>query len=556
MSSAQTAAITMAIHRTKISRVAQDVFDFDHLRPGQEAVIKSVLAGRDTLAVFPTGWGKSALYQITGVIKAGATVVVSPLIALQRDQFDSLVDQDVGGVAVINSTIGAAAKREIWQNLQDGELEFILLAPEQLSKPEVIAELQAAQPSLFVVDEAHCVSEWGHDFRPDYLKLAHVIEALGHPTVLALTATASPPIRANIIEMLGMREPNVLVHGFDRSNITFNVERFDNETAKRRALIERVTAAPKPGIIYVATRRESEDIASLLGDTGTGMTAVAYHAGMRTKDRNIAQTKFMSDQTDVIVATTAFGMGIDKSNVRFVFHYNISESVDAYYQEISRAGHDGEPASATLFYNPDDLNLRRFFASSGSVDTDQFAALVDTLHRRRKPVPVATLQEIVDLSQTRLVSALRALETVGAVTLSAADEVIWTSALKPRPAIEQATAQQSNQRQFDRSRVEMMRAYAETKTCRRAFMLNYFGQDFAAPCGNCDRCTMGNELAATLDQPNLPFAIGSRVQHRAWGGGQVMRYEHEAVVVLFESVGYKTLALDIVLAGGLLVAEE
>ncbi|HYF65468.1 MAG TPA: ATP-dependent DNA helicase RecQ [Herpetosiphonaceae bacterium] len=540
----------MAVPRTKIRRIAQEVFDYERLRPGQEDVIHAVLDNRDTLAVLPTGWGKSAIYQITGIIKKGATVVVSPLIALQRDQFESLAEAEVGGVAVINSTVQRAARREIWHELQAGDLEFILLAPEQLTKPEVIAELQAARPSLFVVDEAHCVSEWGHDFRPDYLKLGAVIEALGHPTVLALTATASPPVRASIIETLGMRDPAIIVRGFDRPNLTLAVERFDDEVTKRRALIERVGAAAKPGIVYVATRREAEDIAALLSDNG--VRAVAYHAGMRSVDRNDAQTAFMDDAAEVIVATTAFGMGIDKPNVRFVYHFNISESIDSYYQEIGRAGRDGDPATAVLFYNPDDLRLRRFFASAGSIAADHFAALVAALYRRRKPVAVTELQQSLALSHSKLMSALHTLESLGALTLSPADEIQWTRSLSPAEAIERAATQHQNQRQFDRSRVDMMRAYAETKTCRRAFILNYFGEDSAPPCPNCDRCLAGD--GAGPEVADQPFAIGGRVQHRSWGAGQVMRYEPEAVVVLFDDVGYKTLALDIVLGDGLLAA--
>jgi ATP-dependent DNA helicase RecQ len=291
--------------------------------------MQSVLEGRDTLAVMPTGSGKSAIYEVGGLHLEGPTIVVSPLIALQRDQVDGLRERGVAAAAVVNSTLGRGQRREALADVQEGEVEFLFLAPEQFGSEDVLRELRAARPSLFVVDEAHCISDWGHDFRPDYLRLGAVVEALGRPTVLALTATAAPRVREEIVERLGMRNPRVVVRGFDRPSLRLAVLPFDREAAKTAALLRHVAAADKPGIVYVATRRQAEDVASALVESG--VQADAYHAGMRPADRETVQARFMDDRSEVIVATSAFGMGIDKPDVRFVHHHHVSESLDAYY---------------------------------------------------------------------------------------------------------------------------------------------------------------------------------------------------------------------------------
>src|SRR3954468_20650973 len=253
----------------RIRRAAHEVFGYEKLRPGQHEAVEAITSGRDVLALMSTGYGKSAIYQIAALLIPGPTVVVSPLLALQQEQIEELDDTPAtGGAAGVNSLIPESARREALEELEHDELEFLFMAPEQFSNQEVLAEVAAGKPSLFVVDEAHCISEWGHDFRPDYLKLGAVAEAIGRPPVLALTATASPPVRKEIVERLGMREPDVLVRGFDRPNIWLGVERFHDAHAKRRALIERVRDEPKPGIVYSATRKIAEDLAEELREAG------------------------------------------------------------------------------------------------------------------------------------------------------------------------------------------------------------------------------------------------------------------------------------------------
>jgi ATP-dependent DNA helicase RecQ len=534
----------------RIDRVAHEVFGFRALRPGQREAIESVLAGRDTLAVMSTGSGKSAIYQIAGLLIAGATVVVSPLIALQRDQVDELQQRAAGGAAQLNSTLPTAERERALAELAEDALEFLLLSPEQLANPEVLAEIAEARPSLLVVDEAHAISEWGHDFRPEYLRLGAAAEAMGRPTIVALTATAAPPVRDEIVERLGMLDPEILVRGFDRPNIRLAVEPFYGEQGaerKLRALEDAIAAAPKPGIVYVATRRHSEELAATLCERG--VTAASYHAGMRASERDEVQERFMGDGLDVVVATTAFGMGIDKADVRWVFHSEVAESLDAYYQEIGRSGRDGEPAQATLFYRSEDLGLRRFFAGTGHVEVDEIAKVLDAVRAAGGTVDPGTLQARVELSETKLTTALSRLEEAGAVHVLPTGDVEAADA--HAEAIRAAAEAEEKRRAFERSRVDMMRGYAETDGCRRAFILSYFGEPFTPPCGNCDNCERGRVERVPDD---VPFEIGSRVAHEQWGGGVVQRYDDDAIVVLFDDVGYKTLALEVVRERGLLAA--
>jgi ATP-dependent DNA helicase RecQ len=540
----------MAAPADRIERVAHEAFGFAALRPGQREAIEAVLTGRDTLAVMSTGSGKSAIYQIAGLLSPGATVVISPLIALQRDQVEDLAERATGGAAQLNSKISRSERDRALAELAEDALEFLFLAPEQLANPDVLGELAAARPSLLVVDEAHCISEWGHDFRPDYLRLGEVAEALGRPAILALTATAAPPVREEIVERLRLREPAVIIRGFDRPNIRLAVERFHGEGGeerKLRALADRIAASPPPGIVYVATRRQAEELAASL--CARELRAASYHAGMKGRERDGVQERFMDGDLDVVCATTAFGMGIDKADVRWVVHSEVSESLDAYYQEIGRGGRDGEPADAVLFYRSEDLGLRRFFSGTGHVEVDEIGQVLEAVREHGGPVEPAALQEETELSQSKLTTAVSRLEGAGAVEVLPGGEVA-PAAAPPDDAVREAAEAEEKRRSFDRSRVDMMRGYAETDGCRRAYLLSYFGEPFSPPCGNCDNCLAGRGVAEPAD--DLPFAVGERVAHGQWGEGVVQRYDEGAIVVLFDEAGYKTLALDVVRERGLL----
>ncbi|MGB3300734.1 MAG: ATP-dependent DNA helicase RecQ [Phormidesmis sp.] len=533
-----------------LGQIAQQVFGYEHLRPGQREVLEAVLSGRDTLAVMPTGAGKSAIYQIAGLRIQGVTLVVSPLIALQHDQVEGIIKQGVVKAAVLNSTLSKTERKAVFEQLKSESLEFLFLAPEQLSNEETLASIKAFEPSLFVVDEAHCVSEWGHDFRPDYLQLGSVIEALNHPITLALTATASPLVRQEIVERLGMSAPLEIVKGFDRPSIHLSVHQVYEESDKLPALISAVTNAvaeeQKPGIIYAATRKATEEIAQELQDQG--LSVAAYHAGMKGSDRDTIQTQFMHDKLDAIIATTAFGMGIDKANVRFVYHYHIPSSIDAYYQEIGRAARDGENAIANLFYWPDDMKLQRFFTGGGQVDEETLFELAELIETVQLPLSQADLLKHFSLSQAKLATALESLEAAGLIERGT-DGEIWAVEAEADldSTVERAMTQQHRHRQFNQSRLHMMQGYAETKACRREYILSYFGEAYEPShetnCGSCDNCQKAKEESVSWLEP---FPLGSTIIHTNFGKGQVMRYEEDKINVLFETVGYKTFVTEMI----------
>jgi ATP-dependent DNA helicase RecQ len=556
------AGASASVRTRRIREFARDVLGFDGFRPGQEEAMQSVVAGRDTLAVLPSGAGKTAIYQVAGQLLDGPVVVVSPLIALQRDQVERLaeIEDRAGRAAQLNSSMSAGDQREVLEALGDGTVRFVFLAPEQLTKADVVDAVREAAPALFVVDEAHCVSAWGHDFRPDYLRLGGVIEQLGHPTVLALTATAAPPVRAEIVERLEMRDAQVVVAGFDRPEIRLEVDQYADAYGKQQGVLDRVLAeigdGRGPGIVYSATRKGTEEIAEQLADRG--LRVRPYHAGLNRAEREDTQRAWMDDELDVVVATTAFGMGIDKPGTRFVVHAEPADSVDSYYQEIGRAGRDGDPALAVLVYRQEDLGLRRFFAAGTPAEEElqQVAGLVAAASAAgiKEGVDVKALREETGRAATPLARDLNLLEQVSAVVLDE-DGAAHPAEGAPAPREAAAAARElaEHHERVDQSRVEMMRGYAETTECRRQFLLGYFGEQLGEPCGNCDNCSAGTaqEHPGAADH-DIPFPVETPVEHREWGPGVVMRVEDDRLVVLFDEVGYKTLGIAAVTENDLL----
>lgn len=332
-------------------------FGYEAFRPGQEGVVEAILGRRDALAVMPTGAGKSVCYQVPGVVMDGLALVVSPLVSLMGDQVRALLDAGIRG-AYLNSTLTPGQQSTVLRRALDGAYQIMYVAPERLADPRFLEFAQRAAIPLVAVDEAHCVSQWGQDFRPSYLTIGDFIAQLpNRPVVAAFTATATARVRADIVRLLDLRDPYEVVTGFDRPNLYFGVERLDPKRKIARIAGYALEHAGDSGIVYCSTRKDTDKVhAALLEE---GVRAARYHAGMSAADRAESQSAFIADDAPVMVATNAFGMGIDKSNVRFVIHHNMPESIEAYYQEAGRAGRDGEPSRCTLLWNESDIVTRR-----------------------------------------------------------------------------------------------------------------------------------------------------------------------------------------------------
>ena len=431
----------------------REFFGFPEFRPGQEAVIEAAARGRDVLAVMPTSGGKSLCYQVPALMAEGLTLVISPLVSLMKDQMDSLRVriQNYGGrpdsVAALNSGLTVGERRRVEHRLLNGGVKILYIAPERLRSLEVVVMLKRVGVSLVVVDEAHYISEWGHSFRPEYLFLATAVEALGkagvaktgRPPVMALTATADERVRKDIVGLLGFREPKVVHTGFNRPNLRYRVRcvaenAYDHEDdgaetgllGRLDTIVEALAEGEPPAIIYVHTRRRTEQIAADL--SGMGIPAEAYHAGMNGAERDRVQGRFMADELPVIVATVAFGMGVDKPNVRTVIHAGVPASVPAYVQEAGRSGRDGKPAQSTVLFSPKELEHRKDLAGSGQTTAEEARTFFDALRKiavletagvnrgKLRANPKTTeLLKLGGVGYEAAQDALRALEAMGRV---------------------------------------------------------------------------------------------------------------------------------------------
>ena len=461
-----------------IEELARERLGFERLRPGQLRAAEALAGGRDVLAVLPTGGGKSAIYELAGMLRAGPTVVVSPLIALQDDQLAHLQAAGLPAI-VLNSQQSAGARAAaLLASCDPGT--FVFLSPEQLANPETRQALQRARPGLFAVDEAHLISQWGHDFRPDYMRLGAQAEAVGAPVRLALTATAAPPVREEVIRRFGLRDPVVVIGDFDRPHIHLSVHRARTVADKRQELVRAAGGFAGPGIVYAATHASAQAAHDALAAAGERVTL--YHAGLSGRERREAMTAFLGGPARVIVATVAFGMGIDKPDVRWVLHADPPPSLDAYYQEFGRAGRDGAPADARLLYRYEDFETARYLTArsvSGAAVADVAAALA--------------AGQWAGPGTRRQTAALVRLTDLGAATWRADGEVRWAGTMSVAAALAASQAQTEREDEIEGTRLRMMRRYAEHDGCRRSFLLSYFGQDYPGPCGNCDNDLTGAE---------------------------------------------------------------
>ena len=397
--------------------VLKEIFGFESFRPGQEAVIRAVLEGRDTLAVMPTGGGKSLCYQVPALMQESLTVIVSPLISLMKDQVDSLLQSSVADAAALHSGLSPEERWEVERKVRTGEIRMLYVAPERLRSLEFVLSLRRAGVGLFVVDEAHCISEWGHDFRPDYLFLPRAVRDLGSPPVLALTATATPRVREDIRRSLGMRDPHVEVTSFNRPNLTYRVVPAEKKEKLAR-ILDVIRSSPPPGIVYATTRKECDELAAEL--RSSGVDAVAYHAGLGAARRNEVQERFMTDEVGVVVATIAFGMGVDKPNVRFVIHAAVPGSLPAYIQESGRAGRDGGAAECVVLYRGADVGRRKRLVTLGTSGEDEvssfFRGLVGVERDGRVNAPFGSLAALGGVEPDAAGIVLGSLENSGLVS--------------------------------------------------------------------------------------------------------------------------------------------
>jgi ATP-dependent DNA helicase RecQ len=539
--------------------VVHAVFGHDELRPGQREAVTGLLQGHDVLLVAPTGGGKSLTYQLAGLLLGGLTVVVSPLLALQQDQEESLPPAKPDGsplrAARISSALTDRQRGVALHRLREGALDVVLLSPETLAAPEVADALREASPTLVAVDEAHCVSSWGHDFRPDYLRLGDLLHDIGPTRTVALTATAAPPVRRDIVEHLHLRDVRVVVAGTGRDNLHLSVRRALDEKDQRGAVLDAVRSEPGAGIVYVRTRRAAEEYAADVRAAGRSVTV--YHAGLRRGDRDAAFADFMSGRVDVMVATSAFGMGVDKPDIRFVVHAHVPASLDEYYQEVGRAGRDGDPADGLLVYRPEDFRLARFFAPG----VPSARSVRAVLRAQAELGPEASRQDVAERAGVGLRAAGRVLNLAAEAAQQADEEADDDGTGLERRVAERAQAY----RTMHATRIERMRAYAESTECRQLVLLTYFG---ASPddlgrelpdgrCHHCDTCDTGSAHGAAHGADEAPehgFRVEQPVEHEAFGAGVIMAVDGDRLTVLFQDAGYRELDVPTLLDQQLLRA--
>lgn len=465
-------------------------------------MIESILAGKDVVVVMPTGSGKSLCYQLPAMILDGVTLVVSPLIALMKDQVDALQARGLPATFV-NSSIPEAEQRARIESLRRGEHKLVYIAPERFRSSRFNAALQSIPISLFAVDEAHCISTWGHDFRPDYLRLRHVIRSLGNTPTLALTATATPYVRSDIIQQLGLEKPQTFVSGFDRPNLRIEVVHTEKVKEKITRIKRLSQSHEGSGIIYASTRKAVEEVGREL--KRAGMSVSTYHAGMSDAVRVRAQEDFMNGRTQMIVATNAFGMGIDKSDIRFVAHYQMPGSIEAYYQEIGRAGRDGLPSTCVLLFNYADKNTHDFFIEGSYPDLGLVKSVYNALLRTElKQIQLST-SELAHLSgeknELAINSALYLLERAGHIERTAAVRaengrrqsrtivMLDTAPLRVDPQ------HVSGRADLERRKLRELIEFCYTQECYRSHILKYFGdRNRTRECGTCGNCQPTTEV--------------------------------------------------------------
>lgn len=536
-----------------------DTFGIRDLRPGQHEVIESVLHRINTLAVMPTGAGKSLCYQLPALKIPGTTVVVSPLISLMKDQAGKLETAGVSATEV-NSTLTTREASSALESIRQENSEFIFATPERMADPDFLATVRQSSVSLFVIDEAHCISKWGHDFRPAYLQLGAAIAALGNPTVLALTATATEKVVEDIGMQLGLPDLHVINTGIYRSNLHYRVHTATTEPEKLDQTLHLVRATPGSGIVYAATVKAAEEVHHKLLDAGESVTF--YHGQLPAKVRAQNQNAFMSGDRRIMVATNAFGMGIDKQDIRFVIHYQIPANLEAYYQESGRAGRDGHDADCILLYYAKDKQVQQFFLARrypGVDDLGKVYAALQSLAQEHPRVRFDLLQEqLEDIADTRLQVSLKLLKDGGLLEQDENLDYRLTRLRVRQKELRQLVDTYHDKRMHDQEALERMVFYAQTGFCRWKVLLEYFGEAVDwSHCGSCDNCRQPPEQALSPEhvrqhapapraaRPSLPN-VGSAVKVAKYGEGRVVASADDKITIQFPDSQTKTFLRDYV----------
>lgn len=483
-------------------------FGLESFRYPQEEIIQAILNKQDTMVIMPTGGGKSLCYQLPALLLPGVTLVISPLIALMKDQVDALKAKGIAA-DMINSSQSWPQQQETLQALKERKLKLIYIAPERFRARSFTDSLKGIDLSLVAVDEAHCISQWGHDFRPDYLRLGEALESLGHPLCAAFTATATPEVQEDIRANLRLQKPQSFVSGFSRPNLTFTLRKPKTKLQKY-SRIRRLIELHKTGIIYCSTRKSVEEVSEWLKEDD--QDHVVYHGGLSDGDRSKAQDQFISGEISLAVATNAFGMGIDRSDIRFVCHYEMPGSIEAFYQEAGRAGRDGKPGFCELQFMYADKRVQDFFIEGGNPDASLIKSTYAHLHSAAD-----TKHELVlpmDELSNRLGKKTNGMSVSSAVGILRKQGIIerfdvpgsrvrGTRLLKPDvlpgDLILDATAMAEKKRR-DESKLNKVIQWAYSKVCREQWILRYFGEMNSKPCGRCDACML------MVDSPTRPLS--------------------------------------------------
>lgn len=538
---------------------ARERFGIRHFRPGQREVLEAVFSGRNVLVIMPTGAGKSLCYQLPALFMPKPVVVVSPLISLIQDQQAKAEDAEIA-VEKVDSTLSNSEANQVHELIEAGIPQLLYVTPERLENREFIDTLRETGVSLIAIDEAHCISQWGHDFRPAYLNLRFARERLGNPPVMALTSTATEIVMGDILTQLNARDAVVVNTGIERANLTFSVFHTVNTQAKLSRLTKIIAQEAGTGIIYTASVRSAVELYEYL--KANSISVGRYHGKMRTRDREEMQRKFMNGEYKALIATKAFGMGIDKPDIRFVYHYEFPDSLESYYQEAGRAGRDGLPARAILLYRLEDRRIQRFFLCGRYPRLPELRAVFDALS---EPTTVPVVAKKTGVPRRRVQVILYLMREAGLIRRGVRGYSHRASEVTDQDLEKLLTtfSERSNQ---DRERLEEMMRYAESARCRKQILRTYFGEPEDEPCGNCDNCLMPKSEVismpaggshnsveiltavgpvSTTAPETLPlhkepaFQPGDLVRHRQFGRGKVLDISEENLLVRFEDKGIK-----------------